>query len=135
MVIFYIYFLGFEFWKCYIGLLQKYWYFGLRIFVEVKYFLQNIFVEILVDVHPLILIYFLVGEALEYCCESQVKVEGNETVLPIIEEVLVPDKLMPVLNVGKKSLKLKPNVDLSKYERLFSLDESLKPVSINISAY
>ena len=74
---------------------------------------------------------------MEYCCESQVKVEGNETVLPIIEEVLVPDKLMPVLNVGKKSLRLKPNVDLSKYERLFSLDESLKPVSINVieSAY
>ena len=72
---------------------------------------------------------------MEYCCESPVKIEGNETVLPIIEEVLVPEKLMPVLNVGKKSLRLKPNVDLSKYERLFSLDESLKPVSINVMEF
>ena len=36
---------------------------------------------------------------------------------------------MPILNISKNSVRLKPNVDLSKYERLFALDESLKPVS------
>ena len=46
-----------------------------------------------------------------------------------VDDVLVPDKLMPILNIGKNSVRLKPNVDLSKYERLFALDESLKPVS------
>ena len=45
------------------------------------------------------------------------------------DDVLVPDKLMPILNIGKNSVRLKPNVDLSKYERLFAIDESLKPVS------
>merc|ERR1712001_784008 len=34
---------------------------------------------------------------------------------------------MPILNISKNSVRLKPKVDLSKYERLFALDESLKP--------
>ena len=74
-----------------------------------------------------------VSEALDHCCESQVKIEGsnsNENAsIPTIDDVLVPEKLMPALNIGKNSLKMKVNVDLTKYERLFAIDESLKPVS------
>jgi hypothetical protein len=43
--------------------------------------------------------------------------------------VIVPEKLLPYFGLAKNPLRLKANVDFSKYDRLFNIDESLKPVS------
>ena len=46
-----------------------------------------------------------------------------------IDDVIVPEKLLPYFGLAKNPLRLKANVDFSKYDRLFNIDESLKPVS------
>ena len=77
----------------------------------------------------------LVTEAVHYCCESRIKTEeaqnNGETGPHLgIDDIIVPDKLMSILGVTKNPVTLKANTDFAKYERLFALDESLKPVSV-----
>ena len=55
------------------------------------------------------------------CCETQVKLEEQELE---VDEILVPEKLVPILN--QKRVRLKTNGVFSKHERLFAFDESLK---------
>ena len=43
--------------------------------------------------------------------------------------MIVPEKLLPYFGLAKNPLRLKANADFSKYDRLFNIDESLKPVS------
>ena len=78
----------------------------------------------------------LVTEAVHYCCESRIKTEessqnngetGEHNIG--IDDIIVPEKLMSILGVTKNPVTLKANTDFAKYERLFALDESLKPVS------
>ena len=53
----------------------------------------------------------------------------NINILGGIDDVIVPEKLLPYFGLAKNPLRLKANVDFSKYDRLFNIDESLKPVS------
>lgn len=76
----------------------------------------------------------LTAQALAYCTESHVKVEQHENghVDHIdVEQVFVPELLMSALGVAKTPVKLKHNLDFSPYERLFAVDESLKPDLVN----
>ena len=70
----------------------------------------------------------LVSEILEHCCESQIKIEDQKSNLTgNNENVVVPEKLLPVVlgGLSKNVLNFKNNVDLTRYERLFSFDEAL----------
>lgn len=69
----------------------------------------------------------LVAQTLEHCCESYVKVEEPQETIGGIDDVIVPEKLLPYFGLAKNPLRLKANVDFSKYDRLFNIDESLKP--------
>ena len=76
----------------------------------------------------------LVAQVLEHCCESHVKVEEGED--KVQNEVLkVPEKLMPAFGMVQNHKRLKSNVDLTKYERLFAIDDSLKSVSVSVYSF
>lgn len=70
----------------------------------------------------------LTAQALAHCCESPVKIEnGHQEEGEESSEVFVPQQLLPALGINKTPVKLKQNIDYSQYERLFNVDESLKP--------
>ena len=58
-----------------------------------------------------------------------IKVEEPQETIGGIDDVIVPEKLLPYFGLAKNPLRLKTNVDFSKYDQLFNIDESLKPVS------
>ena len=58
-----------------------------------------------------------------------IKVKEAQETIGGIDDVIVPEKLLPYFGLAKNPLRLKANVDFSKYDRLFNIDESLKPVS------
>ena len=73
----------------------------------------------------------LVSEAVHYCCESRINIKTEEHQQNGsnefgIDDVIVPEKLLPLLGIAKNPVTLKANTDFAKYERLFALDESLK---------
>lgn len=72
----------------------------------------------------------LVTEAVQYCCEAVVKTEAEQPNHQNgsigIDDVIVPEKLLPLFGLSNNLVTLKANADFAKYERLFALDESLK---------
>ncbi len=86
----------------------------------------------------------LVNDTLDQCCESKIKMEipdqqqqqaqegASEVGSVDIDDVVVPAKLMPFLGQSRSQLKLKSNMNLSAplIERLFGIDDSLKPVQV-----